>query len=119
MKPATLPPSFRSVAHACAATDLPHSALDGIDQEQLAALEMRRELVNRVCDRAKRLSDRQKLTGRNADEIADQIYGSSLIWLFWLWQYRSLIWQVIRVLAELANRERQERRWRPNGSTLR
>ncbi len=114
MKPAILPPSFRSMAHACAATNVQVTEqMQATEIEYIADLELRRELVNKVCDRAKRLSDRRKLTGKDADEIAEQLYGSSILWLLWLWQYRALIWQVIRLLAELAHRTRQESRWRP------
>lgn len=97
------------MAHACAATNVQTTPeLMMSEPEFVADLERRRELVNRVCDRAKRLSDRRKLTGKDADQIAEQLYGSAVIWLFWLWRYRALIWQVIRLLATLAHKNRQE-----------
>lgn len=109
MTAATLPPSFRSMAHACAATNVQTTPeLMTSDPYFCAELETRRELVNRVCDRARRLSDRRKLTGRDPDQLANQLYGSSVIWLFWLWRYRALIWQVIRLLATLAHKNRQQ-----------
>lgn len=107
MKSASLPTSFRSMAHACAATNVKTTPEIMTTYPEFAVdLERRREIVNRVCDRAKRLSDRGKLTGKDEDEIAEQLYGSSFLWLLWLWKYRALIWQVIRLLAELANRSR-------------
>lgn len=109
MTPATLPPSFRSMAHACAATNILATAeMQKRDVRFFEDLERRREIVNKVCDRAKRLSDKKKLTGKDADEIAEQLYGSSFLWLWVLWKYRALIWQVIRLLAELAQQSRSD-----------
>jgi hypothetical protein len=111
MNPATLPPSFRSMAHACTATNvLVTSSMERREARYVKKLERRREIVNRVCDRAKKLSDEGKLTGKDADAIADQIYGSSWLWLWVLWEYRALIWQAIRLLAELAQQSRSDSR---------
>jgi len=99
------------MAHACTATNvLVTASMQKREARYVKKLERRREIVNRVCDRAKRLSDDGKLTGKDADEIADQIYGSSLLWLLWLWEYRALIWQAIRLLAELAHQSRSDSR---------
>lgn len=99
---ATLPPNFRPLAHASANTNVP-GVLCGLTDP---AQERRRECVNKVCDRALELSQRGKLTGETEEQIANQIYGSAVIWIFWIWQYRALIWQVIRLLAQLAHRNR-------------
>jgi hypothetical protein len=99
------------MAHACTATNvLVTTSMQKREARYVRKLERRREIVNRVCDRAKTLSDGEKLTGKDADEIANQIYGSSFIWLLWLWQYRALIWQAIRLLAELAHQSRSDSR---------
>lgn len=116
MTNATLPPSFRSMAHACAATNVQTTPeLMTSDPYFVSDLEHRREIVNKVCDRAKRLSDKGRLTGKTPDDIANQVYGSSFLWLWVLWRYRALIWQVIRLLAELAHKHRQEVGSRPSG----
>lgn len=105
MTSATLPEHFRVMAHAAAGTIWTASG----DTVPVALQERRRiRVVNQVCDRAARLSQAGKLTGRTPDQLAEQIYGSSLLWIGLLWQYRALIWQIVRLLAELAFRERRD-----------
>lgn len=105
MTAATLPRHFRVTAHAAAGTV---QTVAGDTQAQTLEARRRVRVVNQVCNRAARLSDSGKLTGRTADELAEQIYGNTFIWIGLLWQYRALIWQVIRLLAELAFRERRD-----------
>ena len=102
MKSATLPASARAMAHASTGTqtDLACSSTPMLTE--------RRGVVDKVCDRAERLSRRGKLTGQTEDELADQIYGSTVLWLWMIWRYRAVIWQVIRLLAALAHRHRED-----------
>lgn len=69
----------------------------------------RQDVVHKCCKRAKALERAGKLRGETVDEVANAIYGSSLFWLF-LWKYRALIWHAIRLLAQLALKEREDRK---------
>jgi hypothetical protein len=101
MKSAKLPQSARSMAHASVGTQ--HDFTFG----STPMLAERRQLVDRICDRAERLSRRGKLTGQTEDDLANQIYGSTFMWLWVVWRYRAVIWQVVRLLAALAHRNRE------------
>lgn len=100
---ARLPPNFRPLAHSAVGTNVP-GVLCGLTDP---AQEQRRELVNKICDRASAMSQKGQLTGSTEEAISNQIYGSAVIWIFWIWKYRALIWQVIRLLAQLAHKNRQ------------
>lgn len=86
-----LPDNFRDIAHRSAlrtTATVGKSLLSDIG------------LVDRVCDRAQRLSDAGLLVGNTPAAVADVIYGGWWIWMF-VWTNRALLWQIINLLASL------------------
>jgi hypothetical protein len=100
MEPIILPDGFEKLL-------LPSAALFGASGVPGTDAVDRLEVTERVLARAKRISHKRQLTGGTVDELQKQIYGGPLLWIT-LWRYRSLIWFVAKLIAQLAFRRREE-----------
>jgi hypothetical protein len=95
MQALRLPDNFRDIAHASALRTMlgpGHGVVSRIDGHIA--------LVDRICDRAQRLSDAGLLFGDSPTAVADVIYGGWWLWVF-VWNNRALLWQIINLLASL------------------
>lgn len=86
-----LPENFRDIAHKSA---LRTTCKAGCPVDASVAL------VDRICDRAQRLSDAGLLVGDSPTAVANVIYGGWWLWMF-VWSNRALLWQIINLLASL------------------
>jgi hypothetical protein len=102
MEPIILPDGFENLL-------LPSAALFGASGVPGTDSANRLEVTERVLARAKRLSHKRQLTGSTVEQLQNQVYGSPLLWIT-LWRYRSLIWFVVKLVAQLAFRLREEKK---------
>ena len=100
MKPIILPEGFEKLL-------LPSAAMFGTSGVPGTDAHDRLEVTERVLARAKRISHKRQLTGDTVDHLQKQIYGGPLLWIT-LWRYRSLIWFVVKLVAQLAFRLREQ-----------
>ena len=90
-----LPDNFRDIAHKSALR-----TLLGPGTGVVLPIDQHVKLVDRICDRAERLSNAGLLVGDTPAAVADVIYGGWWVWMF-VWTNRALLWQIINLLASL------------------
>ena len=90
-----LPENFRDIAHKSALR-----TLLGPGTGAVLPIDQHVKLVDRICDRAERLSNAGLLVGDTPAAVADVIYGGWWVWMF-VWTNRALLWQIINLLASL------------------
>ena len=100
MEPIILPEGFESFL-------LPSAKMFGASGVSGTDAADRLEVTERVLARAKRISHKRQLTGSTVEQLQKQIYGGPLLWIT-LWRYRSLIWFVVKLVAQLAYRHREQ-----------
>lgn len=111
MKPIILPDDFEKQL-------LPSAEVFGSSNVPGAHRADRKEVTQRILSRARRISEKRQLTGATVDQLQKQIYGGPLLWIT-LWRYRSLIWFVAKLVAQLAFRIREENDSHPGGESER
>ena len=90
-----LPDNFRDIAHKSALR-----TMLGPGTGSVLPIDKHVALVDRICDRAERLSNAGLLVGDTPEAVADVIYGGWWLWMF-VWTNRALLWQIINLLASL------------------
>mgnify|MGYP003435781958 CR=1 FL=1 len=98
-----LPENFRDIAHASALRTLlgpGSSQFSHVPPMSGSPLARNVALVDRICDRAERLSKAGLLVGDSPTAVANVIYGGWWLWMF-VWTNRALLWQIINLLASL------------------
>lgn len=96
MQALKLPDNFRDIAHKSALR-----TMLGPGTGAVLPIDKHAALVDRICDRAERLSDAGLLVGDTPAAVANVIYGGWWLWMF-VWTNRALLWQIINLLASLA-----------------
>ncbi len=98
-----LPDNFRDIAHRSALRTLlgpGSSQFSNVTPMLGSPLANNVALVDRICDRAQRLSEAGLLVGDSPTAVANVIYGGWWLWMF-VWTNRALLWQIINLLASL------------------